>query len=55
LAERLRRPQSFISKYENRERTLDVAEFVEIATAIGTDPVALLDAVLVAHSAGTSG
>jgi transcriptional regulator with XRE-family HTH domain len=55
LAERLRRPQSFISKYENRERTLDVAEFVEIATAIGTDPVALLDAVLAAHSAGTSG
>ncbi len=42
LAERLKRPQSFVSKYEHRERTLDVAEFVEVAQAIGTDPVLLL-------------
>lgn len=42
LAKRLKRPQSFVSKYEHRERTLDVAEFVEVARAIGADPVALL-------------
>jgi transcriptional regulator with XRE-family HTH domain len=46
LAERLGRPQSFVSKYEHQERLLDVAEFVEIAQAIGSDPIALLDNVL---------
>jgi transcriptional regulator with XRE-family HTH domain len=46
LAERLGRPQSFVSKYEHQERLLDVAEFVEIAQAIGSDPIALLDDIL---------
>ena len=46
LAERLGRPQSFVSKYEHHERLLDVAEFVEIAQAIGSDPIVLLDNVL---------
>jgi transcriptional regulator with XRE-family HTH domain len=46
LAGRLGRPQSFVSKYEHRERTLDVAEFVEIATAIGVDSVELLSDAL---------
>ena len=42
LADRLRRGQSFVSKYERGERRLDVVEFFEVAGAIGIDPVALL-------------
>jgi transcriptional regulator with XRE-family HTH domain len=38
LAERLAVDQSFISKYENRRRRLDVVEFVRIMDAIGADP-----------------
>lgn len=38
LANRLGRFQSFVSKYERRERRLDVVEFVRIAKAIGIDP-----------------
>lgn len=42
LAGRLHRPQSFVSKYERNERRLDVVEFLEVAAAIGIDPLALL-------------
>lgn len=35
LAERLRRPQSYVSKVESGERRLDVVEFLEIADRIG--------------------
>lgn len=35
LAERLKRPQSFVSKYENGERRLDVVELIEVAEKIG--------------------
>lgn len=38
LAVLLGKPQSFVSKYERRERRLDVVEFVKIAKAIGFDP-----------------
>ncbi|KRW97727.1 helix-turn-helix domain-containing protein [Paracoccus kondratievae] len=38
LAERLKRPQSFVAKYENGERRIEVVELVEIATAMGSDP-----------------
>ena len=41
LAEKLGRPQSFIAKYEGGERRIDVVEFVEIAQALGADPVRL--------------
>jgi transcriptional regulator with XRE-family HTH domain len=42
LARRLKKPQSFIAKYEGGERRLDVVEFVAIVRAIGGDPVKLL-------------
>ena len=42
VAERLGKPQSFVSKYERGERRLDVVEFLEVAKAIGTDPFKLL-------------
>lgn len=37
LAKKLRRPQSYVSKYERGDRRIDVVEFLEIARAIGFD------------------
>lgn len=42
LAKKLRKPQSFVAKYEGGERRLDVIEFIVIAEALGTDPIKLL-------------
>jgi transcriptional regulator with XRE-family HTH domain len=44
LAAQLGRPQSFVAKYEGRERRLDVAEYVTIARTLGADPYKLLRA-----------
>ncbi|HEX9775337.1 MAG TPA: helix-turn-helix transcriptional regulator [Actinomycetota bacterium] len=35
IADRLRRPQSFVSKYETGERRLDILELREICVALG--------------------
>jgi len=37
IAERLGKPQSFISKYERGERRLDFTEFIELADIIEID------------------
>ena len=37
VAERLGKPQSFVSKYERGERRLDFTEFVELADLLGVD------------------
>jgi len=42
VARRLKRPQSFVAKYEGGERRLDVIEFVDVAKALETDPRDLL-------------
>lgn len=42
VAQRLQKPQSFVSKYERGERRLDVIEFLEVAKALGVNPGELL-------------
>jgi transcriptional regulator with XRE-family HTH domain len=42
LSSRLKRPQSFVSKYERGERRLDVVEFGDVAKALGIDPLRFL-------------
>ena len=45
LAQALEKPQSFVAKYENGERRLDVIEFLLITRAIGADPYEILKKV----------
>lgn len=42
LARTLGKPQSFVSKFEQGERRIDVVEFLTIARAVGADPYAIL-------------
>ena len=46
LARRLKKPQSFVAKYEGGERRLDVVEFIRISRALDADPLKLLAAFL---------
>ena len=46
VAKRLKRPQSFVAKYEGGERRLDVIELIQIASAVEADPVQLFRALL---------
>lgn len=41
LAMKLKKPQSFVAKYEGGERRLDVVEFITVAEALGADPLKL--------------
>lgn len=45
LAKRLKKPQSFVAKYEGGERRIDVLEFLAITRAIGADPIRILRAI----------
>ena len=44
LGKRLGQRQTFVSKFELGERRLDVAEFVAVSRAIGTDPLKIIEA-----------
>ena len=46
LAERLKRPQSYVSKFERGERRLDVVEFLDVAKALRVDPREVLRQLL---------
>jgi transcriptional regulator with XRE-family HTH domain len=42
VAEKLGEPSNWIQRIESLERRVDVAEFIAIAKAVGTDPLELL-------------
>jgi transcriptional regulator with XRE-family HTH domain len=46
LARRLKKPQSFVAKYEGGERRIDLVEFLTIVQTIGADPVQILRALV---------
>jgi transcriptional regulator with XRE-family HTH domain len=46
LAEKLKRPHSFIGRIEAGERRVDVIEFIEIARALGASPHSILERLL---------
>lgn len=47
VADRLGRPQGFVSKYESGARRLDLVELLDVLVVLGVDPHAFLDHVLV--------
>jgi transcriptional regulator with XRE-family HTH domain len=51
VARRLRRPQSYVAKYEGGERRVDVIEFLEIARALKFDPSAFIQSFVRTHAA----
>lgn len=42
LAKRLGRSQSFVAKYENGERKLDIADFISVCQALGVPASSLV-------------
>lgn len=43
VAAKLKRPQSFVSKYESGERSLDVVEFIAVCRALKVAPSMLIE------------
>ncbi len=46
LAKKLNKPQSYVSKYENGERRLDVIEFLDIAACLELDAAAFIQKLI---------
>jgi len=55
VALRLKKPQSFVAKYEGGERRIDVVEFIVIARALGADPLKLMATFVTAGKGKTAG
>ena len=45
LSEKLGRPQSFVSKYENGERRLDLIETIHICNVLNINPHEVIDLI----------
>ena len=43
VAKRLKKIQSYVSKYERGERRLDVIEFLDVAKVLDADPHAIIE------------
>jgi transcriptional regulator with XRE-family HTH domain len=52
LAQRLKKPHSYISKIETGERRMDVVEFTAIARAMKIDPLTLYERYLAWEKVG---
>lgn len=46
IARKLQKPQSFVSKYENGERKIDLIDFIEICFALKINPTDMLNEYL---------
>jgi len=46
IASRLKKPQSYVSKYERGERRLDLIEWIDVTRAIGVDPLTELRSLI---------
>lgn len=46
LAEKIKKPQSYVSKYERGERRLDLIEFIELCNAMNLDPKEIFSSFL---------
>lgn len=44
VAEKLGKPQQYVSRYETGERRLDIFEFIDVANALDMDAVSLIRA-----------
>ena len=42
LSEKIGKPQSFVSKFENFERRLDLVEFIRVAKALDSEPTQMI-------------
>ena len=49
VAQKLKRPQSFVAKYENGERKVEVVELAHIARAIGCSACRVIEQVELAE------
>lgn len=45
VAERLGKPQSYVSKYENGERKLDIIDFLDVCEALSVEADEILEGV----------
>ena len=50
LAKRLGKPQSYVSKYESRERRLDLVEFLNVANSLELNVCKFIEETLAAKS-----